>query len=409
MHTLRLLGFLLLAGCLFTVQAASPRADELIEKAEELSDDEFDAAASEFDDRPVEAISHPDWFKVSFLDLPEDLAEAQENGGKSLVVYFGQKHCAYCKALMEVNFGLPDIVEYTRKHFDIVPVDIWGTRDLTDLEGYTLTEREFAVREGTNFTPSLIFYGPDGTQALRLRGYYPPYKFRAALEYVADGHYRNERFRDYLARAQPGDVFEEGGLNHNPAFMPGPMVLDRSKMAGERPLLVVFEQSDCHACDLMHTTLLSRPDLADRLKEFEVVQLGLWADTPVLTPGGERLTAREWAEHLGLFYAPTLMFFDEWGREIIRVDSVVKLYRLNGVFDYVLDEGYLHEPNYLRWREKQRDEQRRVAMEQAEERARRMRQEPPQPPTAPKAPTAPVRPQAPKPPTPPPLPTADGR
>jgi hypothetical protein len=28
----------------------------------------------------------------------------------------------------------------------------------------------------------------------------PPYQFRAALEYVADAHYRRESFRDYLAR-----------------------------------------------------------------------------------------------------------------------------------------------------------------------------------------------------------------
>ena len=36
---------------------------------------------------------------------------------------------------------------------------------------------------GTNFTPSLVFYDADGNIALRLRGYYPPYQFRAALEY----------------------------------------------------------------------------------------------------------------------------------------------------------------------------------------------------------------------------------
>lgn len=348
---------------------------------DEMSDAELDAIAQEFDDKPVDAISHPEWFKVSFLDLREDHAEAR-SAGKTLVVYFGQKHCAYCKALLEVNFGLTDIVGYTRRHFEIVPVDIWGTQEMTDMQGISLTEREFAVREGTNFTPSLVFYGPEGNEVLRLRGYYPPYQFRAALEYVADGHYQTELFRDYLARAQPGEIFEDGGLNHHPAFMPGPMALDRTAVAAERPLIVVFEQADCHACDLLHSALLSRPDLSAKLDDFEVVQLGLWSDTPVLTPQGERLTAREWAERLGLFYAPTLMFFDEWGKEIIRVDSVIKLYRLNGVIDYVLSEGYQHEPNYLRWREVQRDEQRRLEklMQEAGERVRSIMPPLPMPP-----------------------------
>ena len=61
--------------------------------------------------------------------------------------------------------------------------------------------------------------------------------------------------------------------------------------------------------------------------------------------------AREWARSLGLFYAPSLMFFDEHGREIIRVDSVVRFYRLRNVLNYVTSRGYLLEPRYQRWRQ----------------------------------------------------------
>ena len=42
----------------------------------------------------------------------------------------------------------------------------------------------------------MVFYDTDGREALRLRGYYPPYRFLAALEYVADRHYGQERFRE---------------------------------------------------------------------------------------------------------------------------------------------------------------------------------------------------------------------
>ena len=61
---------------------------------------------------------------------------------------------------------------------------------------------------GARFTPTLAFLDPEGGLALKLVGDHRPYRFRAALEYVAGGHYREEGFRDYLAR---GDVNEGAG------------------------------------------------------------------------------------------------------------------------------------------------------------------------------------------------------
>ena len=249
--------------------------------------------------------------------------------------------------------GERDIVQYTRKHFDVVPIDIWGSREVNDMDDHKLAERDYAVREKTNFTPSMIFYDKDGKKALRLRGYYPPYKFRAALEYIVDGYYKEEAFRDYLARADPPPKFEIGDLNYQEFFQGPPYALDRSRFPAQRPLVVFFEQRDCHACDILHTDPLSDDSALGFLKGFEAVQLDMWSDTPVLTPDAQRLTAEQWARQLGLFYAPALLFFDERGKEIIRVDSVVRLYRLRGVLEYVLQKGYLEAPTFQRWRELQ--------------------------------------------------------
>jgi len=307
--------------------------------------------ALEFDDAPLaEPLDHPAWFKESFLELPDDLRQAVAAGKRGIAVYFGQRRCPYCKMLLEHNFGRADIQAYTRRHFDVVPIDIWGVQEITDPEGRVLTERDYALREGTNFTPSLIFYDADGRVALRLRGYYPPYKFRAALEYVADGHYQRESFPDYLARGDSTLSFEPGDLIEEPFFIPPPHDLDRSQLRGERPLLVFFEQGECHACDVLHTQPVQEGGVRDLFYRFDAVQLDMHADTPVITPDGRRTTARQWARDLGLFYAPSLLFFDEAGREIIRVDSVVRFFRLRNVLNYVLSKGYLDEPNYQRWR-----------------------------------------------------------
>ncbi|QYZ66310.1 MAG: thioredoxin [Gammaproteobacteria bacterium (ex Lamellibrachia satsuma)] len=305
----------------------------------------------EFDDFPLEEpMDHPDWFKHSFLDLQEDLQEAIEQDKQGIIVYFGQRRCAYCKMLMQVNFGLSDITTYTRSHFDIIPIDIWGVDELTDLKGVTLSEREYAIRENTNFTPSLIFYGREGDEALRLRGYYPPYKFRAALEYVADGHYRKESFPDYLARGDEGQVFEPGDLNEEDYFIPPPHNLDRTRFKGERPLVVFFEQGECHACDVLHGQPLRDPAINKLFRKFDNVQLDIYSESPVITPDGRQTTAKAWAQDLGLFYTPSLIFFDEGGKEIMRVDSVVRFYRLRNVINYITSRGYLSQPSYQDWR-----------------------------------------------------------
>jgi thioredoxin-related protein len=303
-----------------------------------------------FDDTPLEnVITYPTWFKKSFLALDDDLQEATAAGKEGIIVYFGQQRCPYCKKLMDINFHQDDIVEYTQHHFDVIPIDIWSPEEVTLPDGRSISERDYAVALNTNFTPSLVFYDRDGHIALRLRGYYPPYQHRAALEYVADKHYKQETFASYLARGDQSLHFEPGDLIEDPLFEAPPYQLDRSYAAAGMPLLVVFEQGDCHACDVLHTGPMQRKVVRDPLEKFEVVQLDMHADTPVVTPAGKSTTAREWARELGLFYAPTLIFFDEHGREIIRVDSVVQFVRLRNVINYVLSKGYLEEPNFLRW------------------------------------------------------------
>ncbi|TNF97567.1 MAG: thioredoxin family protein, partial [Gammaproteobacteria bacterium] len=184
----------------------------------------------EFDDYMLdEELKYPDWFKDAFGDLKESHNAALEAGKIGIIVYFGQKRCSYCEKFLKVNLQAPDVMNYIQKHFDVVPVDIWGIDDIVTMEGATFSEREYSVAEGTNFTPSLLFYDRDGHRALRLRGYYPPYKFRAALKYVVENFHQKESLRDYLSRADPAMVFDPDGLNEQDFFIAPPFNLDRSR------------------------------------------------------------------------------------------------------------------------------------------------------------------------------------
>lgn len=308
----------------------------------------------EFDDTPLtQELSLPSWFKLSFLELKNDIEDLKQNGKQGLILYFGQKYCPYCKMHLEKNWGDKGIVKYTQDHFDVVAIDVRGDRPVTDITGETYqTEKTFAVANTTNFTPTLLFYDVNGEEVLRLSGYHPPYQFKAALEYVADKFYLRESLRTYLARAETPSGYEETELHSNPVFMSPPYALDRSRFSAGAPLVVFFEQPTCHACDVLHAGPMKDKKIISLLKQMEVVQLDMTLPTPVLTPSGERLTAKSWSEELGLYYAPTIIFFSEKGEEIIRVDSVIRFYRLQNVLEYVLSKGYVEYPNFQTWRQK---------------------------------------------------------
>jgi len=305
-----------------------------------------------FDDRPLtEPLSLPEWFKLSFLEIQSDITEAKEQNKKGLIIYFGQKYCPYCKAHLENNWGQKDIVSYTQKNFDVVGINVKGQRPITDIDEKTYTEKSFSALKKTNFTPSVLFYNTKGREVLRLRGYRPPYQFRAALEYVADGHYTKEPFRKYLARAETALSFGKAELNSNDIFNSPPHLLDRSRVKADLPLMVIFEQKRCHACDILHGGPLVRAEIESQLLKFEAVQLDMYSTQPLITPSGQKMSTQQWAEKLDINYSPTILFFDENGKEIIRIESVVWFYRLRNVLNYVLTGAYKQYATFQLWRQ----------------------------------------------------------
>ncbi len=320
-----------------------------------LADSDNIDSAIVFDDTQLEEVLvYPDWFKFSLGELNDDLAEAKNAGKKGIITYFGQKRCAYCEQFFKTSLSDIDIKNYLQKHYDLIAFDIWGIDDITDTDGTTYTERELSIHYKTNFTPSLVFYDDEGTPVFRLRGFYPPYKFRAALQYVAEGFYKKETFSDYFARANPGEYFLLGGLTERDFFLEPPYDLEVLR-ENNKPTAVFFEQGNCHACDLLHSGPLSKELSIHEIEKMNVIQLNMWADTAVITPQGKKTTAKEWAKSLDLFYTPSIVFFDASGKEIIRVDSVTHFYRLWGVMDYVNQEGYKTTKDYQDWRLKQRE------------------------------------------------------
>ncbi|MEA3291689.1 MAG: thioredoxin fold domain-containing protein [Pseudomonadota bacterium] len=289
---------------------------------------------------------HPAWFKQSFLDLEEDIAEAAGEG-KRLIVYFWQAGCPYCNRLVEHNFAQKDIVELVRSKFDLVALNMWGDEEVVHVGGKSFSEKNLADALRVQYTPTLLFFDERGKIILRLNGYYPPQEFRLALDYVAEHPEQELAFADYVAAHKPPPA--AGELIREKWLLEPPYDLDRSKEQGERPLVVFFEQTQCPNCDLLHRKTLSDAATRNLASGFDSVQLDMRSDTPVTTPEGKSTTAREWARELGIVYAPSLVFFDREGSEVMRSDAFFKTFHLQGAFAYVLEEAYNTETSFQRY------------------------------------------------------------
>ena len=288
---------------------------------------------------------YPSWFNDGFLDFKDDLAAANR-AGKRLMILFTQNGCPYCNALVERNLAQKDIEELVRKKFDVIAVNLWGDRNVAHLDGKNYTEKSFAEAQQVQFTPTLLFLNEKGDTILRLNGYLPPDKFKVALNYVADKK-EQQNYRDYVEANSPPP--RTGGMNKQDFFHAAPYNLSRKAGDKGKPIAVFFEQNDCPNCDVLHKKVLPDSETRQLIAQFETIQLDMWSDTPIITPAGKASTARNWAKQLDVKYAPTIVLFNEAGKEIIRTEAFFKVFHTQGVFAYVQSGGYQQQPSFQRY------------------------------------------------------------
>ena len=285
----------------------------------------------------------PAWFKQSFLDIREDVQDAAA-AGKRVMLYFYQDGCPYCRKLLDTNFGLRELAERTQKNLDVIAINLWGDREVTDFSGNSVTEKRFAEALKVMFTPTLVFLDEQGAVVMRLNGYYPPHKFGAVIDYVAQHKEKELAFRDYWAELSPPASM--GIMHQSEEYLQPPYKLAR--YSKKKPLLVLFEQKDCVHCDELHVDIFKREETRALLDGFDIVLLDMWADNELETPDGKQTSITEWARQLGIQYAPTMVIFDQ-GREAFRTEAYLKAFHTQSSLDYVLSGGYKEQPNFQRY------------------------------------------------------------
>jgi thioredoxin-related protein len=147
------------------------------------------------------------WFLESFLDLGDDLEGAAKEG-KRFAVMWELKGCPYCKETHFVNFAQPKIADYIKANFEVLQLNIIGSRKVTDFDGTEMSEKELAAKYGVRFTPTFQFFGeraaalkllaPAKREVARAPGYLRPEDFLAMFRFVKEKAYETKSFRDFV-------------------------------------------------------------------------------------------------------------------------------------------------------------------------------------------------------------------
>ena len=271
----------------------------------------------------------PSWFKVSFLELQDDLKEANAHG-RQLMLFLHLDDCPYCARTLDENFRQGANKEFIEKHFDVIGLNIRGNREVQWFDGKMRTEMELAQMLKVYATPTILFIDPEGKIALRLNGYRQPPTLRVALEYVQQKAYRHDSLADFAAKHEQA-VY---------TFRAEPMFVDMSDFKGfQKPLAVIFESRTCADCNEFHDKVLHHPDVETEISHYTVVRLDADSDRPITDIDGRRTTPKQWAARLGLTYRPGVVLFNE-GKERARHDGMFYHFHFKEMLRYVSGEYY---------------------------------------------------------------------
>jgi len=184
LHSIRMVLTLILASMLFVLP--------VVAEEPQLGDD---------------GLYHTSWFLDSFLELKDDVEETVAQG-KRLAIFWELKGCPYCKETHFTNLTRDDIREFMQANFEVIQLNVLGSRIVVDVDGEEMTEKELKIKYGIRYTPTIQFLDtdvenmaklkPKKREVARLQGYLKPDDFLAMLRYVQSGSYETMSFLKYM-------------------------------------------------------------------------------------------------------------------------------------------------------------------------------------------------------------------
>jgi thioredoxin-related protein len=280
----------------------------------------------------------PEWFKESFLDLGEDVDEANEKN-KHVMLFLTLNGCPYCTKMLDENFKKGTALQAEiEQHFDVIGLNIKGSREIVFSDDKTLTEKEYAKELQVHYTPTLIFLNSKREPVVRVDGYRSPQNFKYILEYVKSRSYEKMTLVDFVDKVNDKTLYK---LRPSQLYS---NLTDLSDIKG--PLAVIFEDGSCTQCDYMYDTTFKNRDVISELEKFTVVRLDANSDKEIIDVNGEKTSPKAWAKKADMTYRPGILLFNE-GKQVAKIDALLYSFHFKEMFRYVSGKHYQQYPTFL--------------------------------------------------------------
>ncbi len=255
----------------------------------------------------------PSWFKDSFLEIAEDVEEANESG-KHVLLFFHLNACPYCSITVNEQFQKEPLKSFMQEHFDSIEINIKGDREIALTEGTSLTERELAKYLKIRGTPTILLLNGDNKVVLRLAGYRSIPALQQAFNFVQQKAYLETSFAEFKRRNMQYGQYQ---------FIADPLIETVSDFSViNQPVALLIEDDDCNECDTFHNKLISRPEIRQQLEQYRFIRIDGKSDDLITDFNGRKISPKNWAAELNMTYRPGMLLFDE-GTEVARVGAML--------------------------------------------------------------------------------------
>ncbi len=111
--------------------------------------------------------------------------------------------------------------------------------------------------------------------------------------------------------------------------------IDEARKNGKRVILM-FTQDGCPYCSALVERNLSQREIEATMKEkFDVIAVNIWGDREVVGLDGKPYTEKTYSAALKIQFTPSLLFFDEAGKTVLRLNGYVPPARRQAALDWV--------------------------------------------------------------------------
>lgn len=142
---------------------------------------------------------HKHFFNESFGNFAEEAETAKSEGKRGVLIFFEMDECPFCHYMKTNVLNRPEVQEFYRQNFLNFTVDIEGDVEITNFQGKSMAQKDFAFKENrVRATPVIAFYDPQGKEVFRHTGRTSGVEeFMLMGRYVSEGAYKQMPFTKY--------------------------------------------------------------------------------------------------------------------------------------------------------------------------------------------------------------------